>query len=279
MSRMRARTLLAGLLATGLLLSTTGCRKLLSMRGDGGAGPTIFSTLASLVGFEGEIDMQITMPALAGLGVGGGAAAPMTINMKLKGDKIRMEYTMPGLPSARGSATIIDGAAKKSYTLMPTTKEYLETDLDPKKGGAPTAPPPSTKPKPVVTKTGRTEKIAGYSCEVVTVAEPGTRAHSELCVSRGLSFLGMGVGPFSKLGSEAGLGDALEGGFPLRLETFDTSGASMMKMEATRIDKTSEPDSDFQVPPGYTKMASPGWPAYGGGGGSYGGGTTPRRKY
>lgn len=253
---MRAKTAFSALVIGAVMLSSTGCRKLLSMRGDGGgAGPTIFSTLASLVGFEGEIEMAITMPALAGLGGSGSSGSSMTIDMKLKGDKIRMEYTMPGLPSMRGTATIIDGGAKKSYTLMPASKEYMETDLDTAKKGAPPVPP-STKPKPVVTKTGRTEKVAGYSCEVVSVAEPGTRAHTELCVSKGLTFLGMGVGPFSKLGSEAGFGEALEGGFPLRMETFDTTGASIVKMEATRIDKTTEPDSEFQIPPGYKKMST-----------------------
>jgi hypothetical protein len=260
---MRARTVLS-VVALAMVVFGTGCRRLLSMKGDGGAGPTIFSTLASLVGFEGEIDMSVSMPALAG--IGGAGAGAMTINMKLKGDKIRMETTMAGLPSARGSATIIDGGAKKSYTLMPTSKEYLETDLDAAKKG-PTAPPTTPpKPKPVVTKTGRTDKVAGYTCEIVSAVEPGTRARTEICVSKGLSFLGMGVGPFSKLGNEAGWGDALEGGFPLRMETFDTTGATLMRMEATRIDKTSEPDSEFQIPPGYKKMTMP---SYGGYGGAY----------
>lgn len=251
---MRARPYLSTVVLVGAVLLGTGCRRLFSMHTDGGAaGWGLSSALASLVGFEGEIDMSLAMPALAG--IAGSGPGGMTIAMKLKGDKMRMAYTIPGMPAAGGSATIIDGAAKKSYTLMPATKQYLETDLDPAKRTA-AAPSVPSAPTPVVSKTGRTDTVAGYSCEIVSVVQPPSLARSELCLSRGLTFLGMGVGPFSRLGGGAPWADALQGGFPLRMETFDASGTSIMKMEATRIDKTSEPDSLFEVPPGYTNVSA-----------------------
>jgi len=254
---MRARILLLAL----LFVSLTGCKKLLSFgKGDGGGGGGgILSTLATLVGFEGEIDMKIKSPAMGATGFGSG----WSIAMKLKGDKVRMEMTMPsvpGIPSTMG-ASIMDGGKKKAYTLMPTTKQYVETDLDP--ATKPTGPV-KTGPKPVITKTGRTDKVAGYSCEIMTSQEPGTRARSEICVSKGLTLLSLGMGPFSKMGEGSGFEDILKEGFPLRMEMYDASGVLEMKMEATRIEKKSISDSEFEIPRGYTKMGP--YPGYGGGG-------------
>jgi hypothetical protein len=203
------------------------------------------SKLAALVGFEGEIEMAISMPA------GGTIGMPMSVNMKLKGDRMRMEVSMPGSFGGSLGATIMDGGKKKSWTLIPATKQYTETDLDTAKATA-----PATTSKPIITKTGRTDKVAGYACDIVTMTEPGKRERTDFCMSKGLTFLGMGIGPFASMsGSE--YGDLMKEGFPLRMQSFDASGAEMLKMEATRIDKKSEPDSDFEVPSGWTRLGPP----------------------
>lgn len=247
-----------------LLLFGVSCKKFFQFGrpDDAGTGSSsgggLLSTLTSLIGFEGEIDMGITFGTMPGA-----SSMAMTINMKLKGDKVRMDVSMPNMPSMAGmtGATIMDAGKKKSWTLMPTTKEYMETDLDP--AAKPTVPAPPPGPKPIVTKTGRTDKIAGFSCDIITVTHPGHAGseRQELCVSKGLTFLGMGVGPFSKLGADSEWGDALKDGFPLRIESYDASGALSMKMEATRIEKKSESDSDFEIPTGYKKMVTPTYPA------------------
>jgi len=158
---------------------------------------------------------------------------------------------MPGALGGSMGATIMDGGKKKSWTLVPATKQYTETDLDAAK-----ATPAPAATKPIITKTGRTDKVAGYSCDIITMTEPGKRDRTEFCMSKGLTFLGMGMGPFSSMsGSE--YGDLMKEGFPLRVQSFDATGAEIMKMEATRIEKKSEPDSDFEVPAGWTKLASP----------------------
>jgi hypothetical protein len=86
----------------------------------------------------------------------------------------------------------------------------------------------------------------------------------------------MGFGPFAKLGADSEWGDALKEGFPLRMESYDATGALSVKMEATRIEKKSESDSDFEIPAGYKKMALPTYtypppppPTGGGGSGGY----------
>jgi len=216
------------------------------------------SALATLVGFEGEIDIAITMPGLGGLGLA--AKGGPTTTLKMKGEKLRMEFGggAAGAGAGMGAATIVDGAAKKSYTLIPASKQYMETDLNALSSSTSTSTPPPGTPKTKATKTGRTDKVAGYSCDVWTITSPTTKMDSEICVAHGLTFLAMGVGPFAALGGgNDAWGDALAGGgFPLRMRVFDTPGHEMMHMEATRVEKKSEPDSLFEIPAGYTKYTS-----------------------
>lgn len=244
------------------LLAVGGCSRFRSGGGDAGTsgGGFLKSTLASLVGFEGEIDMSIGMPGLGG-------SSKITTTLKLKGEKMRMEYG--GMLGSAGSV-IYDADAKKTYMLMPATHQYTETDLT----KLPSSTPSPSTPKPVAKKTGTTDRIAGYECENWVITTPGSPSVSELCVSHGLTFYAMGFGPFASLGSGGeAFGGALDGGgFPLRMRILDASGKETMRMEATRIEKKTEPDSEFEIPAGYTKLGTgtPGGPAYGphGGGGA-----------
>ena len=104
---------------------------------------------------------------------------------------------------------------------------------------------------------GRSDKVSGYSCDLWEVVD--TTMTTEICVASGLSMLALGLsGPFSMFakGDDA-WSQVLSHGFPLRMVMTDGSGKPLMKMEATRIDKKSVPDSEFAVPAGYTKMPSP----------------------
>jgi len=61
---------------------------------------------------------------------------------------------------------------------------------------------------------------------------------------------------FTKGGDDA-WSDVLSHGFPLRVTMRDASGKPLMNLEATRIEKKSIPDSELEVPAGYTKSKSP----------------------
>lgn len=202
--------------------------------------------LATAVSFEGEIEMSMSAgPTVPGLA--------MTTVMTIKGDKIRTE--MKGMMSY---VSITDMGAKKSWVLETTGHTYSEIDL------SKTTTPPSTTPKPAakVVKTGRTDKIAGYSCDVYAIDDPATSMHLEACSASGINLIAFGMSnPFGMLAKGGGNEDVLtqlvSHGFPLRIAYLDASGAPMMKMEATRVEKKSVPDSEFTVPTGYTKTASP----------------------
>ncbi len=256
-----SRVACLGLAVTVAGLGITGCKGLRSSGGDGGTtGGGFFSTLASLVGFEGEIDLAIAMPGLSG--------SAITTTLKLKGKKMRMDYGGTGALAAMTMGIIYDGETKKSYTLMPATHTYTETDLS----KTPTTPP-TTGPKPIAKKTGTSDKIAGYECENWIVTTPGSPNANELCVAHGLTFYAMGFGPFASFGSNDAWGGALDGGgFPLRMRMLDGTGKETMRMEATRIERKSEPDSDFEIPKGYTLAGGPGGHGSPYGGGGHGGG-------
>ncbi len=110
-------------------------------------------------------------------------------------------------------------------------------------------------------KTGRSDKVAGYSCDVYEFEDTTSSAiRTEVCTASGLSMLALGLAsPFNAFAkSDDAWSAVLEHGFPLRIAIIDAkTGAPMMKMEATRIERKSIPDADLRVPAGYTKTASP----------------------
>jgi hypothetical protein len=184
--------------------------------------------IASAISFEGVIEMSL----------GTGATATTTVT-EVKG--------------LGGFVTITDMGAKKTWMLDSSGKTYTETDLSAAAKAAPAAPP---KPPAKLTKTGRSDKIAGYACDVYAIDEPASSMHTEACVASGISLVAFGLtSPFAFMGKEDDVwAELVSHGFPLRVEMMTASGAPFVKMEATRVEKKSLPDSDFQVPPGYTKM-------------------------
>lgn len=207
---------------------------------DGGAGgPGLMTQLAGLMGFEGEIEMRSSSS------YGTGSTSGMTMVFSVKKDKMRVE--MPTIASTVSMVILIDQGAKKSVILMPASKTYFETPL-----GTTTSTAPAS-PKPTVTKTGKSDTVAGYSCDEYRVTDSVTHFTSVTCAASGLSFFGISGGPLKDLLSSSS-GEIT--GFPLRTETLDPSGAVITKLEATRIEKKSEADSLFEIPPGYTKSTT-----------------------
>ncbi len=207
---------------------------------DGGAGGGgLIKALAGLVGFEGEIEMVSA----------GSFSASSTTKMlfTIKKDKLRIE--LPAMPSLN-FVFLIDGGKKKMWWLTPSAKTYMEMPMP----TTTTTPTPAT--KPTAAKTGKTDTVAGYSCDEWQVVDAVSHVRTLVCVSSGLSFLGLASSPLKDLGGGTWMDALGTSGFPLRAETFDPSGALINKMEATRIDKKSEPDSLFEIPPGYTSTST-----------------------
>jgi hypothetical protein len=188
----------------------------------GGGGP-----------FEGEITMSITDPA----------KPPKTITYDVKGTKLRFDSPAEAGPMSGGYA-IFDTQAKKMTMVDDAKKTAMVMDV----GAMGTNPAAPTGPKPTVEKTGKSDTVAGYSCDIIKVTEAnGDKA--DVCVAKGISFPAMG-GRHS-----AGWMSSLEDSFPLRAITTDASGKEKSHMEVTKVDKKSIDDARFQVPAGYQTVS------------------------
>jgi hypothetical protein len=215
------------------------CRGKGGTRADGGIDPvSVAAAVGSLVGFEGEIEIATTAPASA-------APAPATARFRVKRGRMRVEF-----PTATvfEIVVIVDSPAQKAYWLSPATHSFVEAPLGQASGSAPGL---------ALLKTGKSSKVAGYACDELQFTDPVTHLRTVACVSSGLAFIGLGGGPMKDFGFGSWMEAVGARGFPLRAETFDASGAIVTKVEATKIDKKSEPDMLFQVPANYRSSSAP----------------------
>lgn len=257
---MRTQTLLV-LATIAASASTTSCNRLHLGSSDAGvdAGASLGGPLAFLDGFEGEID-AFTKDNKPG-------AAQVPMSLFLKSNKVRFEVPEAlksgagGSPLADKGYVLYDGGAKKIWFVDDAKKEAIEIDLNaagpkpfpgfspptPHRPGSPSGPsgPPTT-----VTETGKYDTVAGYKCELWDVASD----HKEgtLCVAtQGLSWMSI---PMTGIPTEqAWMLKLLDGNhFPLRYVAYEKDGTTEEKrIEVSKIDKKSLPDTEFQVPAGY----------------------------
>ncbi len=215
-------------------------------------------TLATLMGFEGEVDMiarsaDPTKPV-----------EPVT--MLVKADKIRLD-AIPGTDTANtlgGKAFMLVRAAdKKADVVSDARRVVIELDLanpDNLKNlaKASAAPGQKTKPEPPpkVSKTGTRETVAGYPCEDWEVTETkDNRKKASLCVADlPSSFFHI---PLTGVPAEyAYTMDLVDGQhFPLRIVAYDDhTGAESGRLEVTKLDPHSVDAAKFQIPAGYQTM-------------------------
>lgn len=202
------------------------------------------SQLASA--FEGKIGLAMTDPR----------GNTMNMDYAMKDQKIRMDMNGRG----HQAAMIMDVAKKEMIMLMPDQGMYMvmpmkqTIDKAMEQAGASTAD---------VEVTGKTETILGYKCSQILVKDKGNV--TEAWVAEGLgNFMGMsggGGGPFGggRSAQAAKWEEVIKGkgGFPLRVITRDAAGKQLSKMEATKIEPGSLPDSLFAPPAGFQKFDMP----------------------
>lgn len=261
---MRIQTFLV-LAAVATSASTTSCNRLKLGSSDAGvdAGVSAGGPLAFLDGFEGEID-GFTKENKPG-------QQQVPISLFLKSNKVRFEIpealskgahaAAGGSPFGDKGSVIYDGGAKKLWFVDDAKKEAIEIDLNnanagktfpgfsgpptPGHGGSGPSGPPTT-----VTETGQYDTVAGYKCELWDVKSD----HKEgtICVAtQGLSWMSI---PMTGIPTErAWMLKLFDGNhFPLRFVGYQKDGTTEEnRIEVTKIDKKSLPDTQFQVPPGY----------------------------
>ncbi len=197
----------------------------------------------------------------------------MEMRYAIKGTRSRVE-TQLSRGSAQTGVILMDLSSGTQTMLMPQTKTYMDMNLGGMaemmvKNAGKDAPGEDFK----ATSTGRTETVAGFTCEHWIM---GDDQNTDVCLAKGLGFFGGGGqsgGVFEQL-KKLAMGDKMKaqleanpefakfvegGAFPLKIAQIE-NGQSKTIMEVTSVERKSLDDSLFTVPADYKKMEIPGLP-------------------
>ncbi len=258
----RRKTLV--LLGLGVL-AAGGCKKettATSSDADGGApaapaaaapAAPAAQVLALLGQFEGEIDLSMTTHVDRPT-----AAPPIAMNLFIKSGKVRAD-----VPEKLGGSTglgagayfILDAAAKKLEIVSDVQKQVFVIDFNTsgdklKALGGAHHGPAHEEPKTTVTKTGKTETVAGRNCEdwdVVSDHREGTACVAE----EDVSWFHIPVSGFPS--KHAWAAELLDGKhMPLRFIGYAKDGSTEQnRVEVTKFEKKSLPAAEFEYPATY----------------------------
>ncbi|HRC42784.1 MAG TPA: DUF4412 domain-containing protein [Nitrospira sp.] len=170
----------------------------------------------------------------------------------LKGDKGRMEMSRG---EGRTSVMIFDATTRTMQMAMPEQKSYMEFSLAGERGEHLT----EAFENQLVERTGKTETIAGYSCEIWRITDKDQhRLKSRVCVAKGFGKAAtFWADPKdARRSSQPGWMRQLaeEGGFAIRSMQYGEAGKESMRMEVTSIDKKSLDAGLFAFPADWAKQ-------------------------
>ena len=178
------------------------------------------------------------------------SARPGTMIYQVKGTKVRADLTgLKGSPHS-GMYMLMDAVAGKMMSVMPAQRVYMTMDM---KAMSEQMRSPEGKPVTAkITKTGKTETIAGYKCEHYLI---GAQQDSDICAAKGLGIMGAGTrGMFAGMpGYEAYAEFAKDGFLPLKVTSL-RNGKRAVVMEARSVERKRLDPSLFVVPEGYAEM-------------------------
>ena len=190
--------------------------------------------------FEGVVTMRMQVEH---------APQPMTMRYLIRQGRMRSETEMGGMQMA----TIVDPAKQEAYVLMPGQRSYMVMSLD----AAAAQGAAASGPVPEVTRTGRTETVAGHTCEHVLVKVEAQTI--DMCLATDMPALvmpGARMGPGARAG-QAAWQRALGGtqlGFPLKVTSV---GGTASTLEVTSIERKALDASLFEVPADFQRMQLP----------------------
>ncbi len=183
-------------------------------------------------------------------------AQKMTVTMKIKGDKVRMD----GNPEV---TTLIDVKSGDTKNLMHSQKKVMAIPgaLIKQLQAAQSAGKSADKiaePK----ATGRKETINGYVCEEYEIDTDGTKI--QVWLTKDLPAAQRVMSDLAKLSADTdplkGMlsGEKLEG-FPMKTVIQPASGGKAT-VTVVALNEDPLPETDFEVPKGYEPMQMPGMP-------------------
>jgi hypothetical protein len=210
------------------------------------ATATLIALVAAVAGgasaqgksFEGTV----TFEGGGGRGESGGFA------YSIKGSRVRFEPQGGRMPMYM----LMDMEAHTMRVVMTAQNAYMEMELP----DADDASAAASKNAPV--NTGRTDEVAGRTCEIWTMSEDGKEF--EMCLARDMGTFMQGGGPMMGRGRAAPPAwqrELRKGGFfPLRVAE-KTGGTAKTVLVATKVEEKKLDDALFDVPAGANKMSMP----------------------
>ena len=194
--------------------------------------------------FEGKISLALSVDK---------KGRSQNMDYSIKGKKLRIDMSAEG----NQISTIMDMEKMEVIMLMPDQKMYMVHSI---KKPAEQVAEKAAQSNVEIEVTGKTETILGYKCNEMLVKDKGTVTECWLAEGLG-SFQGMGSPAEGgrKSANAAKWEEALKGkeGFPLRVISRNTKGKEVYKMEATKVEPGSLPNSLFVPPEGYEKFQMP----------------------
>ena len=175
--------------------------------------------------FEGQVTMQLT-----------GESGTTIMETWIKPGKARMVMSAGG----REFVMIADYEAATMLMVMPQQQMVMEMPIP--------AEVTSGESTAKVTRTGRSDTVAGHRCEIIRVEDKGEIV--EVCGATNMGRFVMG-GPGRR--GQPAWGKGLEGFFPLRV----ADEAGKVVLQVTKIERKAVADDQFRPPAGFRTMTMP----------------------
>lgn len=186
-----------------------------------------------------------------------------TMVVTSKGNKLRVDMSDPTNPS-RGGSFVMDGDAHTRMMVMNEQKKYIIMP-ESMAGGMGKGADAADGKKFTFTKTGRTETVAGVTCQVIHGTGTDTNGKTEegdMCVAKGVGF---NPAMWENLGGQAGaprggmaaIRDAVGDGNGIVKMSNTKDGQPNFTIEVTNINKSSVADAAFAPPAGFTQFQMP----------------------
>jgi hypothetical protein len=210
---------------------------------------------SALAGFEGEVEVLLRAAP------DGKQAKDQILHLHVKGDRLRMDVP-PGHEAAGqlGGAprVVFDVKAQKMTAIVDERKIAVTMDVarfaeqaKAMTGSRPSAQPAGQQPK--LTRTSRTDTVAGYRCEEWDLVTPGGET-SQMCIaSEAAPFFAFPTATLPP--DQAWAKEVFDGRhLPLRFVTKSKDGAEEARVEVRKLEKKAVDESAFAIPAGYQVM-------------------------
>lgn len=177
------------------------------------------------------------------------------------------------MDSIAGTVTFVDGR-KQTYTTI--SRQMMEQMRGMTRGMRRQADRSNDDERPAgkVTRTGRSETVAGVRCDVWTYdgMEDGKHVTGEACLAKGVGMLsngGLGFGLMGEEGRQAmqeryrdwgEIGNLMAQGYGILKASSMRDGKPAGSIEVTAIERGAPSDAQFQPPAGYKQQSMMGRP-------------------